>query len=195
LRPPSFCSKLPGNAERNPKSGEQCDSPPTQSEPRRESMSEYRVEKRRVKATLVLATGSFVEGNFFLADTSPHHAGPERLVELLNGSSGFLPFEVDDGGARVALYNRAQIALVRLAEMEIESQFDPSYSLAPRKSVSMLLATGAQITGDLHIVLRSESARLSDYATLDEPFRYLETTDTLYVVNFAHVVEITPLAE
>jgi hypothetical protein len=161
-------------------------------------MGEFRLEKRRVRVALTLSTGQVLDGHLFLADLASTHSGPERVGDLLNSGGGFFPFEVEEGGegpSRIALYNRAHVVLVHLAEPELEAELDPTYLIADRKSVSMLLSTGARVTGDLRLVLPAGHARLSDYARSEEVFRYVELPAGMLIVNFAHVIELLPVAE
>ena len=77
-------------------------------------MSDLRIDKRRVTATLTLTAGDRLIGSLFLAEQAEHHAGPERLLDVLNGPPGFLPFEAVSGpGVRqTLLVNRAYIVVV-----------------------------------------------------------------------------------
>ena len=66
--------------------------------------SAFRVEKVRIEAVIDLTNGARVTGDFFVAQASPTLFGQERVAEMLNAETGFLPFEVrDDAGARTAL--------------------------------------------------------------------------------------------
>ena len=161
-------------------------------------MSEFYVEKRRVKATLTMLSGESVRGNFSLAYTAPTHLGPERVGDLLNAHAGFFPFHVDASGdapPRFVLYNRAHVLLVQLAEPELEAELDPSYTIARRKSVSMLLANGERLSGELRVILPYEQARLSDYLRSKDLFHYLELPTGTLILNFTHVIELTPISE
>src|SRR5581483_4820787 len=101
------------------------------------STSEFRFEKQRVNATITASSGEPTRGCFFTAGASRHHAGPERVGELLNGGGGFFPFEIQNGeGARTVLYNRAHVILVGLRENEEE--LVPGYAVAARRFVSIL---------------------------------------------------------
>jgi hypothetical protein len=161
-------------------------------------MEEFRLEKQRVRATLVLASGISVDGHFFLADSVSMHAGPERVGDLLNSNPGFFPFEITErgpGSSRIALYNRAHVLLVHLAEPELEAELDPTYAVAQRKSVAMLLSNGERVAGDLRVMLPAGNARLSDYARGEEQFRYVELATSIVIVNFTHVIELLPISE
>lgn len=151
-------------------------------------MSEYRVEKREAEAELTLATGAAVKGCFFLSASSPSHAGPERLRDVLNAHSGFVPFKIENG--LTALFNRAHIVLIRLPAQAIEAQFEPGYEVATRRVVSMLLSTGQRIAGTVSVYQPAGHDRLSDYASSSETFRYVETEHHTLIVNSAHMVEL-----
>ena len=68
----------------------------------RPHMSDLRIDKRRVTATLTLTAGDRLIGSLFLAEQAEHHAGPERLLDVLNGPPGFLPVRGGVGAGRPA---------------------------------------------------------------------------------------------
>lgn len=159
-------------------------------------MSEFRVEKRRAAAALTLATGATVRGCFFLAAQSASHAGPERVADLLNGETGFFPFErAGSEGPFTVLYNRSQLVMVTLLENPVEAQVDSGYSVAPEREVRILLSTGAAVEGRVRVYRPAGRDRLSDYARLPEAFRYVETPAATIVINTAHIVELRETAE
>ena len=155
--------------------------------------SEFRVEKKRAAAELTLTTGTTVKGCFFLWASSQFHARPERILDLLNSQTGFFPFEVEHG--HTALYNRAQVAMVRLPATDQEAQLDPGYDVATRRVVSMVLTTGDRVTGTVTVYRPAGRDRLSDYACGEEMFRYVETASHTLIVNSAHLVELREIAD
>jgi hypothetical protein len=159
-------------------------------------VSEFRVEKRRVEAALTLTTGATIRGCFFLAGARATHGGPERVADLLNGETGFFPFELNaDNEPYTVLYNRAQVVLVTLLEDSIEAQLDPGYSVATERDVEMLLSNGHTIEGSVRVYRPTGRDRLSDYARLPDAFRYVETDDATVIVNTAHIVELRETTE
>ena len=155
-------------------------------------MSEFRIEKRREAADLTLVTGATVSGVFFLAGSSHLHSGPERIGDVLNADPGFFPFESD---GETSLLNRAHILKVALSPQMIEAQLDAGYDVATRRLVRVLLTNGEVITG-LVVVFRPQGHdRLSDYAQIDERFRYVELPDRTLLVNSAHIVALTEVAQ
>lgn len=151
-------------------------------------MSKLRVEKRREAADVTLVTGATVSGVFFLAGDSLLHTGPERIGDLLNFTPGFFPFE---SNGETSLINRAHVVKVVLPPQIIEAELDAGYSVARRLHVKVVLSTGETITGHVAIVRPPEHDRLSDYAQIDERFRYVELADRTLLINSAHIVALT----
>jgi hypothetical protein len=155
-------------------------------------MSEFRVEKRREAAELTLVTGATLSGFFFLAGGSQLHTGPERVGDVMNFEAGFFPF---DSGTGTTLINRAHVLKVTLPARMIEAQLDAGYDVATRRTVKMLLTTGESITGNVVIFRPSPYNRLSDYAHIDERFRYVELPERTILINSAHIVALTEVLE
>jgi hypothetical protein len=156
--------------------------------------SEFRVEKRRVEATVTLSSGESALGCFFVAGGSARHEGPERVGELLNAETGFFPFERHDGGPpRTVLYNRAHLVVVELAEPE--AQRVSGYEVATRRSAFMVLSNGRRVIGTVRVYRPEGRDRISDWARDALPFRYVETQDATLLVNVQHVVEVSEIEE
>jgi hypothetical protein len=152
--------------------------------------SEFRVEKERVDALIILSNGDSTPGHFFVAKASAHSTGPERIGELLNAERGFFPFEMLEGrGTRTVLYNRQQVVMVALTDNE--ARRDPAYDVATERFVSLLLSSGARITGSVRVYRPEGRDRLSDWARHADIFRYIEKGETVVLVNIAHVIEVS----
>jgi hypothetical protein len=151
-------------------------------------MSDYRVEKRREAADVTLITGATLSGFVFLAGSSHLHAGPERIGDLFKMDAGFFPFECN---GEISLINRTHVLKVALPPQMIEAEIEPGYDVAPRYQVKLLLTTGEMITGHVVVFLPPEHERLSDYARMDERFRYIELPERTLLVNAAHIVALT----
>ncbi len=151
-------------------------------------MSEFRFEKRREAAEITLSTGATIAGYFFLSGSSQLHAGPERVGDLLNLEPGFFPFEARSG--ETALIHRAHVIKVVLPEHVIEAQLDDGYDLATRRHVSILLSSGERVTGQVAVYRPPGHERLSDYAHIDDRFRYVEQSDRTLLINSLHIVSL-----
>ena len=66
--------------------------------------------------------------------------------------------------------------------------------MATRRHVKMLLTTGEQIVGHVVVMRPPGHDRLSDYAQIDERFRYVELADCTLLINAAHIVALTEVA-
>ena len=156
--------------------------------------SEFRFEKRRIHATVTLSSGHSTRGCFFTAAISTRDNGPERVGDLLNAEPGFFPFERHDGdNTTTVLYNRAHVVLIGLHERE--ERRDAGYNVATPRSVLILLTTGQRVEGTVRVYRPSGRDRLSDWARQPEAFRYVEAADTTFLVNAAHIVDISEVPE
>jgi hypothetical protein len=156
--------------------------------------SEFRIDKQRVDAIVTLSSGDSTRGCFFTAGGSRSHDGPERVGDLLNGASGFFPFEVGDrADTRTVLYNRAHVVMVTLRDHE--AQHDPGYAVATRRFVSILFSNGQRLFGSVRVRLPEGRDRLSDWARQSETFRYVETGDATVLINVAHIVDVSEVPE
>ena len=156
--------------------------------------SEFRVEKQRVDAIITASSGQSARGCFFTSGSSRLHEGRELVGELLNGASGFFPFEIHESeGTRTVLYNRAHVILVSLTENEEERV--PGSAVATRRFVSILLSNGQRVVGFVRVYQPEGRDRLSDWTRQPDVFRYLETGDLTLLVNAAHVVDVSEVPE
>lgn len=145
---------------------------------------------------LTLTTGATVRGCFFLAGARASQGGPERVADLLNGETGFFPFELNgDAAPHTVLYNRAQVVVVTLVDEMVEPALDAGYSVATERDVRMLLSNGRSVAGHVRVYRPTGRDRLSDYARLPEAFRYVETDAATVIVNCAHIVELRETSE
>ena len=162
--------------------------------PKASAPSEFRVEKQRVDAIITASSGQSTRGCFFTAGSGRLHEGRELVGELLNGETGFFPFEVhEDGSTRTVLYNRAHVILVSLTENEEERV--PGAAVATRRFVSILLSNGQRVVGFVRVYQPEGRDRLSDWTRQPDIFRYLETGDLMLLVNAAHIVDVSEVPE
>ena len=152
--------------------------------------SEFRVEKARALATLTLSNGMLLRGSFFISGNSRTHAGPEGVKDVLNAEKGFFPFEVDRrGGSDTVLLNREHIVFLELNDRS-EARRDPGYDVATERIVTMLLSNGVRLRGSVRVFRPKGRDRLSDFARVEETFRYLETERATYIINVRHILEL-----
>lgn len=128
-----------------------------------------------------------------MSGASQIHTGPERVGDVLNLESGFFPFESSSG--ETALFNRMHVLKVTLPTPVIEAQLDAGYDVATRKTIKVLLSSGESITGHVVVYRPPGRDRLSDYAHIEERFRYLELPDRTILINSAHIVALSEVTE
>ncbi|HEV3056751.1 MAG TPA: hypothetical protein VGY48_00825 [Vicinamibacterales bacterium] len=157
-------------------------------------MSQFRVEKRRVEAELTLSGGQQLRGFFFLAGSTATHHGPELVVDLLNSGPGFFPFESAETSSAV-LVNRDHVVSAHLLGAVEEAQLASGYDVATVRQVDMTLSNRVMLRGAVRVYLPEGRDRLSDYARSPERFRYLENAEGTFVVNTAHIVELSDIPE
>ena len=156
--------------------------------------SNLRIHKQRSDAVIQLTTGETVLGKIFTSAGTLHHSGPERIGDLLNAESGFFPFEVHGAtGPRTAIYNRAHIVTVMISTDEPRQ--NPGYEVATSRSVTMLLSTGRRLSGVIRIYQPEGHNRLSDWTRSRDQFHYVETEGQTFLVNGAHIVEVSEVSE
>jgi hypothetical protein len=156
-------------------------------------MSQFRVEKRRTEAELTLSNGESRCGCFFLAGAGPTAPNAERVIDLLNAEPGFFPFETCNGTGTI-LVNRAHVVLVRLTSWPSEAHVDPDYEIARVRPVVITLTNRMVLRGAVRIYCPAGRDRLSDYARMPQMFRYVENGDGTFVVNSAHIVELSEIS-
>jgi len=163
---------------------------PFQSNAAVQPISEFRVEKSRAGAMLMLSNGMSMRGHFFVAGNSRTHAGPEGVKDVLNAENGFFPFDVEEGGgSRTVLLNREHVVFLELADIG-EARRDPGYDVATERIVTVLFSNGVRLQGAVRVFRPQGRDRLSDFARAQETFRYLEADNATYVFNVRHVIEL-----
>jgi hypothetical protein len=146
----------------------------------------------RAEAELTLSSGESVRGCFFVAPSSATHAGPQRVVDLLNVDEGFFPFE-SAASVDAVLVNRAHVVTARLLNPSDEPRRDAGYGVAAVKRVVMKLSNRVVLQGTVRVYCPAGHDRLSDYARSPEAFRYLESADGTFVVNSRYIVELAEI--
>jgi hypothetical protein len=155
-------------------------------------MSQFRVEKRRTEAELTLSNGETRCGCFFLAGASVTAPNAERAIDLLNAEAGFFPFETCNGVGTI-LVNRDHVVLARLKDRVSEARLDSDYEVATVRRVAITLTNRMVLRGTVRVYCPAGRDRLSDYARMSQMFRYVENKDGTFVVNSAHIVELSEM--
>jgi hypothetical protein len=155
-------------------------------------MSQFRVEKRRTEADLTLSNGETRCGCFFLAGASAGAPNAERVIDLLNAEAGFFPFETCNGTGTI-LINRDHVVLAQLKDKVSEAAVESDYHIATVRHVAITLTNRMALRGTVRVYCPAGRDRVSDYARLPQMFRYVENADGTFVVNSAHIVELSEI--
>jgi hypothetical protein len=154
-------------------------------------MSQLRVEKGRMAATLTLSNGATIRGSMFLWQGVAEHTGQERVRDLLNAEAGFFPFEVQaPSGVRTHMFNRDHVLFATL-DGDNELRSNPGHEVATIRHATVLLSNGKRLSGVVRVLNPLGRDRLSDFARTQERFQYLECDGLTYIINMHHLIELT----
>lgn len=147
----------------------------------------FRVEKRRVAATIELDTGKKLEGVFLCAPHSQEHAGRETVAELLNAAPRFVVFFAGED-ARHELVNKRRIRLVRLGEADLPGDPELLADFAEPRKVRLELESGDTLEGDTRVSAPVGHTRTLDLLNETGLFLHLDAGDDHLIVNLDFVV-------
>lgn len=158
-------------------------------------MSELRIEKHRVAATVTLSDGRSMQGCVFVSPLNATHSGPESVKDLMNDGPGFFPLERQAAhGPVVHLLNRHHVRFVTLANDE-ELRQSPDDEVATRRPVTVVLDNGERIDGFVPVSRPRGRDRLSDHTRWGESFWYLEVPTGAIIINANRVIELLERSE
>jgi hypothetical protein len=151
---------------------------------------ELQVPKRRAQVEVLLPGGGARQVTVFLAEFASAHSGPERLSDLLNGTSDFVP-AIDAATGAVSFLGRDCIAAAR-----VERAMDPDFDLdgASEHEVEITLVDGTVLRGTLAFVMPPGRARLLDFLNHAQPFVRLAEKEKMALVNKRHIARVAPLS-
>lgn len=137
-------------------------------------MDERKIEKENRPVLFELSDGSEIEGEVFLRLYEEHHAGLQKVGDLLNEEKRFIPIRTKGG---TLLINRSHIALARVkAEMEK----DDLMTLGKKVAVSLKMVQGRAVQGDIFIDLPEGFCRVKDY--MNQPIQFFILIQPEFVV-------------
>ena len=144
-----------------------------------------------VPAALLLAGGGKREGEIYVMERVPQHAGHETPLDMLNRAEGFFPFRTKKDGEGVLLVAKARtVALTVPRPAEEDSA---RLSAAKQASLEVTLADGSKLSGWATLELPEYHSRLLDYLNASvEPFFAITTAHEVHLVNRAHVLYVRP---
>ncbi len=144
-----------------------------------------------VRAILLQTAGGKREGEVYVMERVPQHAGPETPLDMLNRAEGFFPFRPKDAGPGVLLVAKARTVSLTVARTQPEDSV--RLSAAKQASLELTLADGSTLSGWATLELPQHHSRLLDYLNAAaEPFFAITTADAVHLVNRAHVLYARP---
>ena len=144
-----------------------------------------------IPATLLLAGGGMREGEVYVMERVPQHAGHETPLDMLNRPDAFFPFRVKDEKQGVLLVAKARTVTLTVPRPDDEDS--ARLSAAKQASLEVTLADGSKLSGWATLELPQYHSRLLDYLNASaEPFFAITTADGLHLVNRAHVLYARP---
>ena len=156
--------------------------------------SSFSMPRVAVPATLLQTAGGTRDGEIYVMERVPQHAGPETPLDMLNRTEGFFPFRPKNDNGAVMLVTKART--VTLSVPRTTAPEDPARLSAARTGrLEVTLADGSKLSGWVTIEMPEHHSRLLDYlnaAPPGEPFFAINTADQIHLVNRAHVLFARP---
>lgn len=155
-------------------------------------MSGFSIPRVAVPATLVQTAGGKRDGEIYVMERVPQHAGSETPLDMLNRAEGFFPFRPKDDGGAVLLVTKARTVVLSVPRTTAPE--DPArLSAAKTGRLEVTLADGTRLSGWATIELPQHHSRLLDYLNASpDPFFALTTDAEIHLVNRAHVLYARP---
>ncbi len=154
-------------------------------------MTGFSIPRVAIPATLLQTAGGKREGEIYVMERVPQHAGPETPLDMLNRAEGFFPFRPKDNVVRVLLVAKARTVSLTVPLTEPEDA--ARLSAAKQARLELTLADGSVLSGRATLELPRHHSRLLDYLNAAaEPFFAIATDDGVHLVNRAHVLYARP---
>jgi len=155
-------------------------------------VSGFSIPRVAIPATLLQTAGAKREGEIYVMERVPQHAGPETPLDMLNRGEGFFPFRPKGDQGAILLVTKART--VTLTVPRTTAPEDPARLSAARTGrLELTLADGSRLSGWATIELPEHHSRLLDYLNASaEPFFAISTGEEIHLVNRAHVLFARP---
>jgi hypothetical protein len=143
-----------------------------------------------IRAKLRMTAGEPRDGEVYVMDRIPQHAGPETPLDMLNRPEGFFPFRPREEGAGVLLVAKARTVTLTVPPLPEDAARN---SAAKHASLVVTLADGSELSGSATLELPQHHSRVLDYLNASPvPFFAIVTPDQVHLVNRAHVLYARP---
>ena len=154
-------------------------------------MTDFAMPRVAVPAILLLAGGGKREGEVYVMERVPQHAGPETPLDMLNRAEAFYPFRSKKDGEGVLLVAKARTVTLRVPRPQEEDS--ARLSAAKQATLEITLADGSTLNGWATLELPQHHSRLLDYLNASaDPFFAITTSAEVHLVNRTHVLYARP---
>ena len=151
----------------------------------------FSIPRVAIAATLLQTAGATREGEIYVMERVPQHAGPETPLDMLNRTEGFFPFRPKGDANGVMLVAKARTVSLTVPRPVPEDQ--ARLSAAKQARLEVTLADGTQLRGWAILELPQHHSRVLDYLNAAiEPFFAIATDDGVHLVNRTHVLYARP---
>jgi hypothetical protein len=152
----------------------------------------WAIPRVAVPALLLQTGGGKRQGEIYVMERVPQHAGPETPLDMLNRPEGFFPFRPNDDGKAILLVTKART--VALTVRRTTTSEDPDRISAARTGrLEITLADGSRLSGSATIEMPQHHSRLLDYLNAStDPFFAITAADDVHLINRAHVLYARP---
>jgi hypothetical protein len=139
-------------------------------------------------ATLLQTAGGKREGEIYVMERVPQHAGHETPLDMLNRAEGWFPFRPKGNGGGIGVLLVAKARTVSLTVPLTEPEDAARLSATKQARLEVTLADGRAT-----LELPQHHSRVLDYLNAAaEPFFAITTGDGVHLVNRAHVLYARP---
>src|SRR5882762_9605710 len=129
-----------------------------------------------VPATLLLAGGGQREGEVYVMERVPQHAGPETPLDMLNRPEAFFPFRPKKGSERVLLVAKARTVTLSVPRPQGEDVV--RLSAAKKATMEITLADGSTWSWRAPLALPKHRSRVAfRFSSVREWFFAIATGD------------------
>jgi hypothetical protein len=152
-------------------------------------MTGFSMPRVAIPATLLQTGGGKKDGEVYVMERVPQHAGHETALDMLNRVDAFFPFRDQKEGVLLVAKTRTVTLTVPRPDEEDSARL----SAAKQASLEITLADGSKLSGWATLELPQHHSRLLDYLNASaEPFFAITTADAVHLVNRAHVLYARP---
>jgi hypothetical protein len=145
-----------------------------------------------IPAKLRMTAGDARDGEIYVMERVPQHAGHETPLDMLNRADGFFPFRPKGDSGAVLLVTKARTVSLTVP-LATDPQDPDRLSAAKQARLELTLADGTKLSGHATLELPDHHSRILDYLNAAaQPFFAITTADQIHLVNRAHVLYARP---